>query len=272
MTHPSLPGAVPSTRPGAAATSGLGSEWSLLVFTLAATCLVAWFTARQILGRPFDPVPFFVVGALAMLASVVHLGRPLGAWRAMLNFRRSWVSREIVLFSAFFATACLVGFLRPPPPAVGWLAVVFGFAALFSVDMVYRIPGQAVPAFPHSAMTTLTAVFFVGLLVRDPLLAVVPAAVKSGLYLVRIARCRGLGWPLPVLRIGAGFALPLVVWVTLPDLDVLFLLAGPLAGEFLDRAQFYVELEFLEPWRQIDIDLQRLQPRAAAGSGHGGSP
>jgi DMSO reductase anchor subunit len=34
-------------------------------------------------------------------ASVFHLGRPLGAWRAFLNFKRSWMSREIVMFGMF---------------------------------------------------------------------------------------------------------------------------------------------------------------------------
>jgi formate dehydrogenase iron-sulfur subunit len=40
--------------------------------------------------------------ALAGLgASVFHLGRPLGAWRGFLNVRRSWMSREIVVFGAY---------------------------------------------------------------------------------------------------------------------------------------------------------------------------
>ncbi len=34
-------------------------------------------------------------------ASVFHLGRPLGAWRAFLNLKRSWMSREIVVFGIY---------------------------------------------------------------------------------------------------------------------------------------------------------------------------
>ena len=33
-------------------------------------------------------------------ASISHLGRPLGAWRAFLGLRKSWLSREIVVFGA----------------------------------------------------------------------------------------------------------------------------------------------------------------------------
>ncbi len=47
-------------------------------------------------------------------ASTLHLGRPLGAWRAFLNLRRSWMSREIVVFGMF------------PPLLVGALALALG--------------------------------------------------------------------------------------------------------------------------------------------------
>jgi DMSO reductase anchor subunit len=40
-------------------------------------------------------------GLVALAASVLHLGQPLLAWRAVLGLRRSWLSREIVAFGAF---------------------------------------------------------------------------------------------------------------------------------------------------------------------------
>jgi Fe-S-cluster-containing dehydrogenase component/DMSO reductase anchor subunit len=42
-----------------------------------------------------------VTGLVALAASVLHLGRPLLAWRAMLGLRHSWLSREIVAFGTF---------------------------------------------------------------------------------------------------------------------------------------------------------------------------
>ncbi len=39
--------------------------------------------------------------ALALVASLAHLGRPQYAWRAVLGLRHSWLSREIVAFGAF---------------------------------------------------------------------------------------------------------------------------------------------------------------------------
>jgi DMSO reductase anchor subunit len=36
---------------------------------------------------------------------VAHLGQPLRAWRCFLGWRKSWLSREILAFGAFFAAA-----------------------------------------------------------------------------------------------------------------------------------------------------------------------
>ena len=35
---------------------------------------------------------------MALTASLGHLGRPAHAWKALRNLRRSWLSREVVLF------------------------------------------------------------------------------------------------------------------------------------------------------------------------------
>ncbi|MGC4017444.1 MAG: dimethyl sulfoxide reductase anchor subunit [Luteolibacter sp.] len=49
-----------------------------------------------------------------MGASVLHLGRPLGAWRFFLGLRTSWLSREILAFSLVAPLAILI-------PALPWL-------------------------------------------------------------------------------------------------------------------------------------------------------
>ncbi len=45
----------------------------------------------------------FTILNLGLSVSVLHLGRPLGAWRAFLGLRTSWMSREILAFSIFAA-------------------------------------------------------------------------------------------------------------------------------------------------------------------------
>jgi hypothetical protein len=41
------------------------------------------------------------VSGAALAAATLHLGRPIHAYRAMRMWRRSWLSREVVLFGAF---------------------------------------------------------------------------------------------------------------------------------------------------------------------------
>jgi Fe-S-cluster-containing dehydrogenase component/DMSO reductase anchor subunit len=53
---------------------------------------------------PFAVVAFTILN-LGLAVSVLHLGRPLGAWRAFLGLRTSWMSREILAFTIFAASA-----------------------------------------------------------------------------------------------------------------------------------------------------------------------
>lgn len=55
--------------------------------------------------RPASALVALGVGLLALAASVLHLGRPAYAFRAVLGFRRSWLSREIVAFGVFAVLA-----------------------------------------------------------------------------------------------------------------------------------------------------------------------
>jgi len=53
------------------------------------------------------PLLGFGVMQGALLVSLAHLGRPHMAWKAWLNWRRSWLSREVIAFSAFSGLASL---------------------------------------------------------------------------------------------------------------------------------------------------------------------
>lgn len=81
-----------------------------LVFMLTLSQMAAGFAVALEAGSlagllPMDPVfqaAAHVAGAalmmLAIAISITHLGRPLYAFRAVIGFRRSWLSREIVAF------------------------------------------------------------------------------------------------------------------------------------------------------------------------------
>lgn len=120
-TRKSIP---PNARPGDATTLRLEhAHWPLIWMLVLTQMAVGMFLGAALLV-PLAPAVFaltqapLALGAFAALnlglaVSVLHLGRPLGAWRAFLGLRTSWMSREIFAFSAFagaagaFATAAL---------------------------------------------------------------------------------------------------------------------------------------------------------------------
>lgn len=93
-------------------------------------------------------------GLLALAASVLHLGRPLYAWRAVIGLRHSWLSREIVAFGLFAAFAAAHAALSAWPVLAGrlpaWQAPVLaaavaliGAAGVACSVMIYVVTRRA---------------------------------------------------------------------------------------------------------------------------------
>lgn len=84
------------------------------------------------------------LGMLGLIASVLHLGRPLFAFRAILGIRRSWLSREIVAFGVFAvlaiadtALAILTESSAAKHHPLQWGAILAGILAIVCSIMVY---------------------------------------------------------------------------------------------------------------------------------------
>ncbi|MCP4898697.1 MAG: hypothetical protein GY906_17140 [bacterium] len=239
----------------------LVSEWSLLVFSLVAILLVGAFTSSVASGSSVWLIPFALAGIAALGISISHLGNPRNLLRAGLNLRTSWVSREIVLFSLFFWGAIGLAAVPSVHATARWVLAAVGIASLVAMDMVYQVRGQRIRAVPHSAMATLSFVLVIGVLTASWPLVFAAIGVKAILYGLRRVHGPREGWImrsfLPIHRVGVGFVVPLVVWgVTAQLLHPMAILAL-VVGEVLDRAEFYAELQFLEPNLQIERDLKK---------------
>lgn len=168
-------------------------HWPLIVLTLLTQLsvgAVAGTVGATILangrggGFTGGAVAAFLAGALALAVSVLHLGRPTAAWKALRNLRRSWLSREVALFGAFaaasmgYAGASLLGLSAT---AIGAVAVVVGVAGIYASGRLYLVPARPVWNSPR----TLVA-FFATAMATGPLLALLavdrgalsPTAVK----------------------------------------------------------------------------------------------
>lgn len=114
-------------------------EWTLVLFTFIISVMVA-VTSLNILNQQsfITKIIFLSVGAVAASLSLFHLGKPMRAWRSIINFRKSWVSREILFFSLFYAFTFFDLFISNLPNG---LLIIFGFALLLSIDKLYQ-PAQ----------------------------------------------------------------------------------------------------------------------------------
>lgn len=82
---------------------------------------------------------------VALIASLFHLGHPLGGPRAILNLGSAWLSREI-LFVLLFGGGIIVTYLAYLKDAAvkqvaALLTAVLGILLLISTGLVYSAPG-----------------------------------------------------------------------------------------------------------------------------------
>ncbi|WP_428604388.1 dimethyl sulfoxide reductase anchor subunit family protein [Sedimenticola sp.] len=134
---------------------GIGQGLFLALFTGQVYALANLIPVQESLG-------FYAVGSLVsllflllgLIASVFHLGRPERAWRAVTQWRTSWLSREVIVLPFFMLLVFLYGvahFFGMTEPLftvsdtlpvdltllIGLLASVMAFALFICTAMIY---------------------------------------------------------------------------------------------------------------------------------------
>ena len=229
----------------------LASEKGLLLFTLAMPALAAWFAGGlRLPSRAPALVPFLALAAFAFGVSAAHLGHPLRAWRAVLGFATSWLSREIVASGAFVALAIPYVALPHSSPGLGLPALLAALLLVASIDGVYLAVPRASGPRLHGAEATTAFLLLAGIAAGLTPLATAMAALKA-LLLVRRNRAGALGLPpaSALLRLGllAGALLP-IGW------GWAFVLA--LSSEAVDRAAFYAGLDPSTPASRMEAEAR----------------
>jgi Fe-S-cluster-containing dehydrogenase component/DMSO reductase anchor subunit len=147
------------------------SHWPLIVMLVLTQMSVGAFAVglaleqtmhfEHVAGKlPLHTAASAFFGLLAIGASVLHLGRPLYAFRAVIGLSHSWLSREIVAFGLFAVLACAYACsmfffdmhqIRSQWPTVlGWAVVASGFAGILSSTMIYSFTGRAFWSTPRT--------------------------------------------------------------------------------------------------------------------------
>ena len=128
-------------------------HWPLVVMTVLTQLSVGTFVAIWLLqlAGAVDRLGAAAlcalgVGGLALAASTLHLGRPVHAYRAVRMWRRSWLSREVLLFGAFAKVAALyAGALWLGLAGSAWLGgltAILGAGGITATAYIYRVASR----------------------------------------------------------------------------------------------------------------------------------
>jgi anaerobic dimethyl sulfoxide reductase subunit C (anchor subunit) len=235
--------------------------------------LDAW--AGGLTGRPdalsVAGTALLAIGPLmgvALLVSLLHLGTPTAAWRALANLRSSWLSREILFALLFTVTASLcavlratgsgTGAVRGAATAVAALAALCGLALVYAMSRVYRVRTLPVWDTPLTTVSFFATALLLGTLAAGTGLVLLPGAPEASLAgplrAIGLAAAAGFGAELAVPGRGARHAVRRALLLAGLALCVGSLLAPSraaqavvaafalaLAAQVLGRLLFYVE-------------------------------
>ncbi|AGA68031.1 DMSO reductase anchor subunit [Desulfitobacterium dichloroeliminans LMG P-21439] len=269
-------------------------EWPLVIFTVLGQTSVGIIFCLWLLERKqsklattatteyqsFIKRSVLVSGvllAVAMIASLFHLGHPLEAYRALTHLGTSWLSREILLFIFTFGAWAYLALLsrRPGSKMTGIMALTsgLGFLGIISSALIYTLP--RVPAWNNLGpvifflmtsviLGTLFTVFLgrkvlssgeIKQLLNIALGSVIGSAILSLLYfsLLQVTPEGAataqylLASPVFWLRATVGWVIPIFLIMnavrkkeTPQPQMILFALTCGVAGELLGRGLFYV--------------------------------
>jgi formate dehydrogenase iron-sulfur subunit len=162
---------------------------AMLVLTQSAAGTVWAQTLLLLHPGPFQlnlTLSFFALltAILGLSASILHLGRPLQAWRAFLGWKKSWLSREILAFGPWFgavATLFILSFdpisYLPPAwqthlstlpfyhlhlPALALATSFLGLVAVFCSIMVYVDTRRPFWSLPRTSLRFLGTCAIIG--------------------------------------------------------------------------------------------------------------
>jgi DMSO reductase anchor subunit len=171
-------------------------HWSLVVMTTLIQAIIGTLSFLPAAGRRNPLVLFALVIATAFTLnlSVLHLGRPAYAWRAVKMWRRSWLSREVLLFGFFFGSLCALagiaaqplwpGWLKLLPafhdafPAATWMTMAFGIAGIVASAFIYLIPARPAWNKVHTPFDFLLSAALLGALSSAVLTHVVTSVAR----------------------------------------------------------------------------------------------
>ena len=190
-----------------------------LVFMTTLMQAVSGALIFELLHEAISAITLFslvLIASVALTVSAMHLGRPAYAWRAFKMWPRSWISREVLLYSLFFGgLVALTGMsmakslpasharsfivslpamhllsLPPSLQAIGWTATVLGIGGTICSAYIYLVPARPAWNMIHTPLDFLLTTALLGSLLAGVLQA-------AGGWVGRLSLAHSLGLPHP---------------------------------------------------------------------------
>ena len=151
------------------------AHMSLVFMTTLIQMVTGALAATLLWDRVGAPVLsiLLLITVVALNISVFHLGRPAYAWRALKMWRRSWLSREVLLFGLFFGTLAATtvaawldsrqfSMAARAVPIMAWIAVLFGVAGTIASAFIYLVPARPSWNMVHTPIDFLFSAALIG--------------------------------------------------------------------------------------------------------------
>lgn len=212
-----------------------------LVFMTTLMQAVSGAFIFELIDRSFTAITLLallLIASVALSVSAMHLGRPAYAWRALKMWRRSWISREVLLYSLFYgglgvltvlsiaaslpASHLRTFFLALPAmhwlltPAslqvIGWVTVVMGVGGTVCSAYIYLVPARPAWNMLHTPLDFLLTTALLGSLLASVLQEVCGRLANLPYtHLLNLPHLSGGDPILPVLVSAAVWALNQIV-------------------------------------------------------------
>lgn len=172
-------------------------HWSLVWMTSLIQLSAGTLAAALCLHRtgPVELTLIFALTVVTLNISVFHLGRPAYAWRALKMWRRSWLSREVLLFALFFVgltsltvatwieAVGMLPFAKLILIPLKLLVMALGAAGILASARIYLVPARPAWNSVHTPLDFMLSSAVLGCAAIPLLLHI--AAALYGLPLLR---------------------------------------------------------------------------------------
>ncbi len=238
-------------------------EWALPVYTILMQLAVGAFAIlwliRYLAGSKFSAqeidriisIPVLVIAFTAVVAmggAHFHLSKPFHSFLAVLNFKSSWLSREIVFSVLFFMSTMSVLYLtyfqthrRRLISFLGWMAIIFGFTLIYFMARIYLIPTQVAWNSTTVILSFYTTALMLGAMAISTLLVL-------DLKFAEIQKADDVDLRTQVIRYSSGGLTAMTVTLVALSLTIIFVQIRLLAqGDMIARTSLSLLIDLYLP-------------------------